>query len=103
MNKSNWVHAAIAVAIQLVVALLTGNFIYGAVFSAGLFWGREHAQAQKRIAERENRSVKDMSPLEGADMTQWNKDSVLDFVVALVAVVFMYLLSVVATANGLLS
>ena len=85
MNKSNFVHALMAVVLQCVIALITGNWWYGVFLSAGLFWGREHDQKQHNIAEATGRKVKDLEWYEGANMTQWSKDSVLDFVSPVVA------------------
>lgn len=45
-------HLIIALVIQLLVGLLTGNWWAGAALSAGIFIGREHAQAEYRWIEK---------------------------------------------------
>lgn len=84
MNKSNLVHAGFALAFQIPLGLLTGNWWYGVCLTA-LFWGREHAQKQDNIADASHRKVKDLPAWEGADMTKWSKDSLLDFFAPLLA------------------
>ncbi len=39
-------HALIALVVQAAIGLLTGNWWAGAALSAGVFIGREHAQAE---------------------------------------------------------
>ncbi len=79
MNKSNVTHAAIAVLIQATVFVLTLNPWYGFCLAVGIFWGREHDQKQHNIAKQLKCTLKDLEWYEGADMTKWSKDSLLDF------------------------
>ena len=83
MNLSNFVHAAFALVFQLSAFILTSNPWYGVCLVA-LFWGREHAQKQYNIARQRMCTVKELAWWEGADMTKWSKDSLLDFFVPLV-------------------
>lgn len=93
MNSSNFLHAFMGLVMQVVIAVITGNWWYGAFLSAGLFWGREHAQKQDNLADNSGRKVKDMKWHEGADMTKWSRDSFLDFFFPLVATVAMALIA----------
>lgn len=52
MTWKNLSHALWALAAQFVVGALTGNWWAGAAFGIGLFFGREHAQAEYRWIER---------------------------------------------------
>lgn len=93
MNSSNFLHAFMGLVMQLVIAVITGNWWYGAFLAAGLFWGREHDQKQHNIAKATNRTVKELKWYEGADMTKWSLDSLLDFFFPLVATVAMAFLA----------
>jgi hypothetical protein len=79
MNESNFIHGAIALVIQAAVFIATLNPWYGFCIAAGLFWGREHDQKQHNIAKQQKCTLKDLEWYEGADMTKWSKDSLLDF------------------------
>lgn len=81
INKSNILHGIIAVCMQIVIWAITMNPFYGAFLACGLFWGREHDQKQHNIAAATRRKVKDLKWYEGADMTKWSADSLLDFFV----------------------
>jgi len=45
-------HTLIALAVQAIVYLLLGSAVVGAALSIGVFFGREHAQAEYRWIER---------------------------------------------------
>ena len=51
MNRTHFEHAGIALFLTAVVGLLTNNWWAGAALSAGVFLGREHAQAEYRWIE----------------------------------------------------
>lgn len=87
INKSNIVHGVIALIFQLIIGILSGNWWYGAFLAAGLFWGREHDQKQHNIATATGRKVKDLQWYEGADMTKWHLDSIMDFTVPFVSTI----------------
>ena len=94
MNSSNFIHAALALMIQVAIGLVTGNWIYGALIAGGLFWGREHAQKQYNIAKQKHCTVKDLKWWEGGDMTKWSKDSLLDFITPSVLTIIVWIISV---------
>lgn len=85
MNKSNFVHAAIALVLQAAILIITLNPWYGFALAAGIFWSREHDQKQHNIAKQKKCTLKDLEWYEGGDMTKWSKDSLLDFFVPFVA------------------
>jgi len=85
MNKSNLVHAAIALVLQAAISIITLNPWYGFCLAAGIFWGREHDQNQHNIAKQKKCTLNELQWYEGGDMTKWSKDSLLDFFVPFVA------------------
>lgn len=48
MNLTHFEHAAVALAIQIILSLITGNIWVGAAAGAFFFIGREHDQAEYR-------------------------------------------------------
>ena len=89
MNKSNFVHAGIAIFLKTLVFLVTHNPWYGFALAAGIFWSREHDQKQHNIAKQKRCTLKDLEWYEGGDMTKWSKDSLLDFFTPFFAVLAM--------------
>lgn len=89
MNQSNFVHAAIAFIMQAAIFIVTSNPWYGFALATGLFWGREHDQKQHNIAKQLGCTLKDLEWYDGADMTKWSKDSLLDFFFPFVATFVM--------------
>jgi hypothetical protein len=85
MNKTNVVHALIAVVLQLIIFLFTGNLWYGFVLAGGIFWSREQDQKQHHIAKSRNCTLNELQWYEGGDMTKWSKDSLLDFFAPFIA------------------
>lgn len=79
MNKSNFVHAAIALVLQAAIFILTLNPWYGFALATGIFWSREHDQKQHNIAKQKKCTLNELQWYEGGDMTKWSKDSLLDF------------------------
>jgi len=82
--RSALVHAAFALAAQLMVGLLTGNWWAGAALGIGWFWSREHAQRQYKLAA--GISIKRLAPWEGMDVALWSRDAILDATVPTVVV-----------------
>lgn len=81
MNKTNLMHGLYGLIIQGILYAITQDAFMGAVAATALFFGREQAQQQYKIAKATGRSVKTMSWKDGGDMTKWSKDAVLDLVV----------------------
>lgn len=88
MNRTVFEHVGIALLIQLLVALATGNWWLGACLGAGVFIGREHAQAEYRwIAAFGNGRRANMPWAGGFDPRVWNHlDAWLDWLAPAVAV-----------------
>lgn len=96
MNTSHFEHTAIALVMQAVIGLLTGNWWIGAAFGAAFFIGREHAQAEERYIEA-NGGIRYHTPVapEWAvfHLKWWNRDALLDWITPTTAVVAVALLS----------
>jgi hypothetical protein len=89
-------HALLAVAVQAVIGLLTGNWWVGAAFGAAFYIGREHAQAEYRWIKTFGDGKRSNLPAWGGfDPRVWRGeyDALLDWILPVVAVV------VVATAG----
>ena len=83
MNRTNFEHAAIALIMQAVLGLLTGNWWLGAAFGAAFFIGREHAQAEYRyISANGGRRYHTPVAPEWAvfNLKWWNQDALLDWI-----------------------
>lgn len=91
VNKSNWEHVAIALAIQFLYIL--GITALGKFFGFGLLWiflgafvgavaathqflGREHAQREYKIGDPSK-----LIGYEAFDFHKWSKDALLDLLV----------------------
>lgn len=86
LNKTHAEHVLIALALQVVFALLTDNWWIGAAFGAALFIGREHAQAEVK-ARRDGYKYPELTVL--YDRRFWSSDGVLDFVLPTLAVALL--------------
>lgn len=81
-------HIVIALALQAIVGVLTGNWWAGAALGIGLYVGRENAQAEYRWIERLGKGSRANKPWWGAfDPRVWNAKSIFDVVGPSVAVV----------------
>lgn len=87
-------HALIAVAIQSCTWALTGSWLVGAAAGLWYFVGREYAQAEYRLIEHfyfgRRADMPFLAPLR--DKRAWNKKSMLDWVLPMVAVTAVWLL-----------
>ena len=95
MNTSHFEHTIIALVMQTILGLLTGNWWIGAAFGAAFFIGREHAQAEDRyISANGGRRYHTPVAPEWAvfNLRWWNQDALLDWIIPMVAVVLMALL-----------
>lgn len=82
MNKSNFIHAAIAVLIQLAILIITGSMIYGAIFSSAWFISREYTQREYKLHTFGN----GYSLRWYQGFTGWSLDNWLDAAMPVVAV-----------------
>ena len=86
-------HPAVAVGLQLLLGLITGNFWLGALAGSAIFIGREHAQAEYRWIEHLGGGLRANMPWWGGfDPKVWDRHSLIGFlaplgVVALIAIV----------------
>jgi hypothetical protein len=73
------IHAAIALTLQIVTGLATGDWITGGALAVGFYAGREHAQAEYRWIEKYAFGVRSLMPWWGGfDPRVWNAKSLLD-------------------------
>ena len=96
MNITHLEHAAIALVMQVVISLLTGNWWIGAAFGAAFFLGREHAQAEERYIESNggHRYHTPVAPEWAViNLRWWDRDALLDWITPTTAVVAVALLS----------
>jgi len=83
-------HALLAVAAQVLISLLTGNWWAGAAFGAAFYIGREHAQAEYRWIKSFGEGKRSNMPAWGGfDPRVWtgNYASLADWLVPAVVVV----------------
>lgn len=91
MDKTPLIHAAIAVAAQVLVGLLTGNWWLGGALAC-LWWiAREHTQAEYRWIEEFGHGLRaNMPQWGGFDPRIWNVGSVLDWLAPVIACSFIW-------------
>lgn len=90
MNRTNWEHLIIALVMQGVIGLLSGNWWAGAAFGAAWFLGREHAQAEYRYIKcngGDRYSTPKLPEIAAFNPNLWSKDSILDFVLPVAGVI----------------
>lgn len=89
MNRSHCEHALIALVMQAIFGLLTGNWWIGAAFGAAFFLGREHAQAEERYIEANGGSRRHtpVAPEWAVFHPKWwGRDALLDWMAPTAAV-----------------
>ena len=70
---TNLQHLAIAIALQSFIGLVTDNWWAGAALAAGIFVGREHAQAEYRWIEQVGQHKRaNMNPWDALDIKMWD-------------------------------
>ena len=80
MNRTNLEHAVYALAMQIVIGLLTQNWWAGAAAGMAFFIGREHAQREYQIGNPSK-----LKPWQGFDIWRWSLDSKLDALFPIIA------------------
>ncbi|WP_302409620.1 hypothetical protein [Comamonas kerstersii] len=91
MDLTPLLHAAITLAAQAVVGLLTGDWLAGGVLACFWWFGREHAQAEYRWISAVGTGQRAAMPWWGGfDPRAWNMPSVLDWLVPVVACVLLW-------------
>lgn len=89
VNRTNWEHAGYAVLMQVVVGLLTGNWLAGACFGFAFFLGREHAQMQDKTGYAFK------GTFQAFDLRKWSLDAKLDLLFPAIAVAAVYFLTII--------
>lgn len=91
-NKStiNFGHIIAAVAMQLVIGLIFGNWFAGACFGSAFYIGREFTQAEYRAIEHTYNGLRANMPWYGGFMpSAWTLKSLLDCLLPTVIVFFI--------------
>jgi len=79
-------HTGITIILAVLSWLLTGNPIWGALAGAGIFIGREHAQAEYRWIENYGNGKRANMPWYGGfSVKAWDTKSVLDALLPIMA------------------
>ena len=91
MDWTPLIHAAIAIAAQFAVGLLTGNWWLGGLLACTWWIAREHTQAEYRWIEKYGQGKRaNMPEWAGFDYRVWNVASLLDFVSPVIACTVTY-------------
>ena len=85
MNRTNFEHLFVALVIQAIPGILLGNWLIGAVFASGIYFGREHAQ-REYVIDNPCRLV----GYEALDFWRWDRDSLLDLLFPVAGVLVVW-------------
>ena len=88
INRTNVEHLVIALVLQAMIAAATGDWLVGAVFSSGIFLGREHAQREYHIGDPST-----LVGYEALDFWRWSRDNLMDLLLPVAGVTLMVFLS----------
>jgi hypothetical protein len=87
-------HPLIALAIQSVIAMVTGNWWTGAAAGSAYFMGREYAQAEHRNIEHNYDGQRTKMPFWGGlQLRAWTLKGITDFVYPTAAVIAVALIA----------
>lgn len=79
------IHTLIVIVLQVIVGLITENWLIGGVAGAAVYIGREHAQAEYRWIETYGFGRRANMPWWGGfDLKVWNWKSVVDWFLPLI-------------------
>ena len=93
MNRNTFYHSLIALVLQAVVGVISGNWWTGAAAGAFYFVGREYAQAEYRNIEQNYGGRRsDMPYLGGLEPRAWTLKGLTDFIYPSTAVIIVALL-----------
>jgi len=94
MDWTPFIHALIAVAVQLAVGKTTGNWWLGGLLGCAWWIAREHTQAEYRWIEKYGNGLRtNMPQWAGFDPRVWNKASLFDWLVPVVLCCIAYCLA----------
>lgn len=83
-------HPVIALVMQALIAIASGDWWVGAVAGSFYFVGREYAQAEYRVIERFYGGMRKHMPyFGGLELRAWTLKGVLDFVLPSIVVAFV--------------
>lgn len=91
MDLTPLLHAAITLAAQAVVGLLTGDWLAGGVLACCWWVAREHTQAEYRWIGTLGTGLRESMPWWGGfDPRAWNFPSVLDWLLPVIACALLW-------------
>ena len=88
INRTNVEHLVIALVLQALIAVATGDWLLGAMLSSGIFLGREHAQRECHIGDPST-----LVGYEALDFWRWSRDSLMDLLLPVAGVTLMVFLN----------
>ena len=108
MNRTHFEHAAIALAMQLVLVILfciylgcehLGSVILTALPPIFYFFSREHAQQEKKLQKKYGSStISCKITLEALNMLDWSTDAKLDFAFPLLSCILQTIIVALSCA-----
>ena len=91
MNQTNFEHAGYAALMQLIIGLITGDWLAGACFGIAFFTGREHAQAQDKLGYTFE------TTFQAFDVRKWSLDAQLDLLFPTVTCLIILVIATLLT------
>jgi hypothetical protein len=93
MNATHAQHAGMAVLLQIVICLLTGNILAASIAGPFLFFGREHWDQSLRLKKTEGYDgpMQWRTTVGALDLRKWPTDAKIDFLVTIPAVLPLFL------------
>ena len=94
----NFIHVAIAIAVQLVIGLVTGDWFAGACFGSAFYIGREITQAEYRVIEQFYDGKRANMPWYGGfEPRAWELKSLLDWILPTVTCLIILIIATLLT------
>ena len=94
----NFIHVAIAIAVQLVIGLITNDWFAGACFGSAFYIGREITQAEYRVIEQFYDGKRANMPWYGGfEPRAWELKSLLDWILPTVVCLIILVIATLLT------
>lgn len=87
----SFLHLFLTLAFQIIIGLLTGDFLIGGAFAVGAFFGRETRQAQELYSQRTGKALNEFDFARLLSPKAWTFDSfIMDLCVPALGAVLLY-------------